>query len=294
MAGGLALIFVPRQAARGWRGLWLAMLCLAFGCARAAEPVGAAGEEWRLMEEAIERDARSVEAAQERALREARARGDKRAMLKALNTLTLMRAMQSLTAAHLEKIEAAPDLPRQLEADAVKLRQVLVNLLSNAVKLTERGEGRLHARLHEDRLAVQVSDTGVGIAEGELAQLGEAFMQAEAGRHTAEGTGLGLAISRGLVRLMGGELLLSSRLGEGTELRACEGASAQPARAPTVVPVGLRPRLQAALASLDVAAVEEALQAIRRHDVAAASTLEPPIRRFDYEGARRMLDEAAA
>src|SRR6185369_13149793 len=106
------------------------------------------------------------------------------------------------------------------------LRQVLLNLVGNAIKFTQRGEVRVRvsspgatrdAAEDESRVApglrIEVSDTGVGIDSRELAQLGEAFTQAQAGRQAGEGAGLGLAISRGFVRLMGGQLRLTSQLG---------------------------------------------------------------------------------
>jgi len=117
-------------------------------------------------------------------------------------------------------VEASPQLAPRLEADVVKLRQVLANLLSNAIKFTPRGRVTLAAQpLDEGRLRFRVADTGVGIASHELAQLGEAFVQAQAGRQAAEGTGLGLALSRAYVQLMGGELQLSSEPGRGTSVQ---------------------------------------------------------------------------
>lgn len=114
-------------------------------------------------------------------------------------------------------VEARSPLPSHVEADVLKLRQVLVNLLGNAIKFTSRGSVTLVVEMAgERRLRLRVTDTGVGIAAGELGTLGEAFVQAQAGRQAAEGTGLGLALSRGFVQLMGGELRIESELGRGT------------------------------------------------------------------------------
>jgi signal transduction histidine kinase/ActR/RegA family two-component response regulator len=114
-------------------------------------------------------------------------------------------------------IESEPATPRHVRADAVKLRQVLVNLLGNAIKFTERGSVTLRAEaVGATRIGFSVSDTGVGISDEDLRALGQAFMQAQAGRQFAEGTGLGLAISRAFVGLMGGELELRSQPGQGT------------------------------------------------------------------------------
>jgi signal transduction histidine kinase len=106
-----------------------------------------------------------------------------------------------------------------LRVDQRAIRQVLLKLLSNAVKFTPAG-GRvtLAAEPAEDgALLVRVIDTGIGIAPAELARLGEAFVQIDAGKDRQhQGVGLGLAISRRLVELHGGSLRIESRLGAGT------------------------------------------------------------------------------
>jgi CheY-like chemotaxis protein/nitrogen-specific signal transduction histidine kinase len=118
-------------------------------------------------------------------------------------------------------VERAPDTPRYVRTDAMKLRQVLINLLSNAFKFTSKGAVTLRIDMAGEgapigRLSIAVIDTGEGIAAEELSRLGGAFVQAQAGRRVKEGTGLGLAISRNFVALMGGELTLSSKPGKGT------------------------------------------------------------------------------
>ncbi|MFN3514958.1 MAG: ATP-binding protein [Phenylobacterium sp.] len=100
--------------------------------------------------------------------------------------------------------------------DASRLRQVLSNLVSNAVKFTHAGDVRVAVSAGPDAVAFSVSDTGPGIAAELLPALFEKFQQGDVSttrRHG--GTGLGLAISRELVRLMGGELTVESREGEG-------------------------------------------------------------------------------
>jgi PAS domain S-box-containing protein len=119
--------------------------------------------------------------------------------------------------------EAAPDLPATLRVDEKRLRQVLLNLLSNAVKFTDRGSVSLRVhRLRQDgpaataRLRFEVCDSGIGMDEGQLARLFRPFEQvAEAARREG-GSGLGLAISQQLVGLMGGEVRVASRPGEGS------------------------------------------------------------------------------
>jgi cell cycle sensor histidine kinase DivJ len=105
-------------------------------------------------------------------------------------------------------------------ADRRALNQILINLISNAVKFTPRG-GRVTvgAQCEGPDLFVTVEDTGVGIGEEDLPRLGEAFFQARSSydrRH--DGSGLGLSIVKGLVRLHGGDMDISSRLGEGTRV----------------------------------------------------------------------------
>jgi CheY-like chemotaxis protein len=125
------------------------------------------------------------------------------------------------------RIDNAADVPKYIKADAVKLRQVLINLLNNAIKFTSEGSVILKVGKGSGlpspqegpngcRLSFAVIDTGPGIAPDELRELGNAFMQTQAGRRAREGTGLGLAISRSFVQLMGGELKATSEIARGT------------------------------------------------------------------------------
>ncbi|MEQ9622073.1 PAS domain S-box protein [Coleofasciculus chthonoplastes] len=129
-------------------------------------------------------------------------------------------------------------LPRYVETDEGKLRQVLINLLSNAIKFTSQGGVTLRVKevqgeprgtgaenvetchgtsgSQEAQLRFEIEDTGPGIAPKELESLFEAFVQTETGRKSLEGTGLGLPISQQFVRLMGGEIQVNSRLNKGT------------------------------------------------------------------------------
>ncbi|MBK1649682.1 ATP-binding protein [Rhabdochromatium marinum] len=118
--------------------------------------------------------------------------------------------------------QVAPNLPRRLVGDRRCLTQVLNNLLSNAIKFTERGQitMSIRAATAEAKIAhlvFAVRDTGIGLSEPQLTELFQPFHQIDGGitRHYG-GTGLGLVISRQLVRLMGGELHLSSTPGHGT------------------------------------------------------------------------------
>lgn len=123
--------------------------------------------------------------------------------------------------------ERSPNVPQYIATDEVKLRQVLINLLNNALKFTK--EGGVVVRVMKSLappdngatperalLTFEVQDSGVGIAPDELDTLFEAFVQSKSGREAQEGTGLGLPISRQFVRLMGGEMRVSSQEGDGT------------------------------------------------------------------------------
>jgi PAS domain S-box-containing protein len=128
-------------------------------------------------------------------------------------------------------VSAEPNVPRALVGDPVRLGQILMNLTGNAVKFTERGEVAVLVSLcataprpladDEVALEIQVRDTGPGIPEDRLEAIFQSFGQADDSitrRHG--GTGLGLAITRELVGLMGGEVRVDSRLGEGSRFTA--------------------------------------------------------------------------
>ncbi|HDX9008827.1 TPA: transporter substrate-binding domain-containing protein [Aeromonas dhakensis] len=111
------------------------------------------------------------------------------------------------------------EVPDQARIDAVRVGQVLSNLLNNAVKFTERGEIRIQVGLQAERLAITVSDTGIGIAEEKQDRLFTPFEQVESDiTRRFGGTGLGLAICHQLAQKMGGTLMLESKPGHGTRL----------------------------------------------------------------------------
>jgi signal transduction histidine kinase/DNA-binding NarL/FixJ family response regulator/sugar lactone lactonase YvrE len=116
--------------------------------------------------------------------------------------------------------DLAPDLPDVIRADEQRLRQVLLNLLANAVKFTEQGEVALQVKfLPPARLSFEIRDTGIGIAEKDQQTVFQPFSQVGSTRQRLGGTGLGLAISRQFVRLMGGDIELESRVGQGSVFR---------------------------------------------------------------------------
>ena len=135
------------------------------------------------------------------------------------------------------------ELPRYVFADENKLRQVMINIMANAVKFTEEGgiavrvkrlsieDGRLSIEKiyqqssqstinnQQSTILFEVEDTGVGIAEDEMDRVFQYFEQTASGRESKSGTGLGLAIARDYVRMMGGDITVTSRVGKGSTFR---------------------------------------------------------------------------
>lgn len=144
--------------------------------------------------------------------------------------LQTMREMFQIRAAAKQlslQFEIAPDLPQSVFSDEGKLRQVLINLLSNAVKFTQKGgvtlrgsvvNSRKQLRTDKEQLTLhfEVEDTGRGIAPEEIDTLFQPFVQTTSGMEAREGTGLGLSISRQFVRLMGGNIQITSTVGQGS------------------------------------------------------------------------------
>jgi signal transduction histidine kinase/AmiR/NasT family two-component response regulator len=111
----------------------------------------------------------------------------------------------------------APDIPKAVIGDEMRLSQILINLLSNAVKFTPKGGDiwltfkRIGTRNGKEEIEASVRDTGIGITEQQKARLFNAFVQADSS--TAKrfgGTGLGLAITKSLAELMGGSITIES------------------------------------------------------------------------------------
>jgi CheY-like chemotaxis protein/CHASE3 domain sensor protein len=116
------------------------------------------------------------------------------------------------------KVEVEPGVPLRMETDMQRLGQILKNLLSNAIKFTEKGEVSLRISLDAGgRIVFAVRDTGIGIGAEQHQFIFEAFRQADGSTHRKYGgTGLGLSISRDLAHLLGGDIEVQSRLGEGS------------------------------------------------------------------------------
>ena len=121
--------------------------------------------------------------------------------------------------------DIAPDVPRTLVGDALRLRQILFNLVGNAIKFTETGSVQVtmsrlpYCRAEHACVLFEVADTGIGIADDMLGLIFEPFTQAE-GTYSRrfQGAGLGLAIVRKIVRMLDGEVAIDSEAGVGTTI----------------------------------------------------------------------------
>ena len=139
--------------------------------------------------------------------------------------------------------DLSPQLPAWVAGDETRLRQVILNLVSNALKFTDSGEVILSAAVEREDpagclIAIEVRDTGIGIAPEQLPRLFDSFYQADASiSRRYGGTGLGLAISKHLVEMMGGTIAVESTPGQGARFRfTVRLASAREPAAPAPAP----------------------------------------------------------
>ncbi|MCK5170750.1 MAG: response regulator, partial [Bacteroidales bacterium] len=108
------------------------------------------------------------------------------------------------------------NLPK-VETDELKINQVLLNIISNAVKFTEKGSVNISARQEKEYIYIDVTDTGIGVSEKMLPHIFDEFRQADgSSSRQYEGTGLGLAIANKLIKVLGGNISVKSKLGEGS------------------------------------------------------------------------------
>src|SRR6476469_6855412 len=117
-------------------------------------------------------------------------------------------------------------LPKAVNADEKRLRQVLINLLGNAIKFTEKGgvifkvgvigTGEDSDQSQLTKIRFHIQDTGIGMAPEQLEKIFLPFEQVGNSQHKVEGTGLGLAIAQKIVQMMGGEIKVESILGQGS------------------------------------------------------------------------------
>ncbi|MDA3904257.1 MAG: response regulator [Desulfuromusa sp.] len=140
-------------------------------------------------------------------------------------------------------VDLSREIPPGLIGDTLRLTQVLNNLLSNALKFTPQGSVTLQVAplkrtAEQSYLAFTINDTGIGLSEDQLEQIFKPFVQVDSTftRHHG-GSGLGLAISRELCRLMGGDLTVESRLGQGSAFHFELPFKIDPAVAPVMQPL---------------------------------------------------------
>lgn len=141
---------------------------------------------------------------------------------KPFNLREMLKGVQSQNAVLAEKknlvfrLDIDDRLPEVLVGDVSRIRQIMINLVSNAVKFTDSGSVVMEAAVHtKEAWRVTITDTGVGIPSHLQEIIFDEFRQAEDGIQRG-GTGLGLAIVRKLVLMMGGNIRLSSEVGQGT------------------------------------------------------------------------------
>jgi len=161
--------------------------------------------------------------------------------LRELVDRVLLRARSLLEEKPIELRAEIPDGVGTVNADFVKLKQVLTNLVANAIKFTESGEVTVRVVEGDDALELVVEDTGIGIPPEHIATIFEPFRQANAGIQRAYGgTGLGLAIAKGICDAHGGSIHVESTPGQGSRFCArlprTPGAAPAPVAAPQPVP----------------------------------------------------------
>lgn len=158
------------------------------------------------------------------------------------------------------------ECPETFDCDPVRLKQILVNLAGNALKFTSQGSVRVRARTAGDEargrtLAIEVSDTGIGIPPEALGKLFRPFSQVH---QRSGGTGLGLQISRSLARLLDGDISVTSEVGRGTTFLLelpLEGAEGRLTTLPRrAVPVEKARSLPAALRGRRLLVVDDSLE----------------------------------
>jgi two-component system, cell cycle sensor histidine kinase DivJ len=120
----------------------------------------------------------------------------------------------------IDLVTRAPDDLPHITGDLRAFKQIVLNLVSNAIKFTERGGTvTVSAAVEGSRLELRVADTGVGIGPEDLKRIGDPFFQAgKTYQRRHEGTGLGLSIVKSLVGLHSGEMIVQSRIDEGTTI----------------------------------------------------------------------------
>lgn len=139
--------------------------------------------------------------------------------------VSIMRAEAQSKGLNLRCRWASP-VPSVVETDGARLRQILLNLIGNAIKFTQHGMIEVVARVapsaNRHNLLIDVTDTGIGIAEDKLQCIFEPFVQADSSvTRRFGGTGLGLTICSRMARMLGGDITVKSQLGVGSTFTVC-------------------------------------------------------------------------
>ena len=107
----------------------------------------------------------------------------------------------------------------RINSDAMKIKQIIINLVSNAIKYTSRGEVCLEIHVNEEKLLIDVKDTGAGIPADKLNEIFKPFTRLESNNTLAHGSGYGMYVVKGLIDLLGGTINILSEVGKGTLIK---------------------------------------------------------------------------
>ncbi|WP_332311017.1 ATP-binding protein [Stenotrophomonas sp. SY1] len=196
------------------------------------------------------------------------------------DVVTLMAPMAERRGLLFER-DIAFDTPIRVTGDAMRLRQILMNLLGNAIKFTEQGKVAMSVELAPDHsgIVLTVSDTGPGISDEQLQRLFHRFEQGDGPRTTSRygGSGLGLAICQELTSVMGGSIVVQSRLGAGASfrvelpLRWAQAATGDEMVAAEELPISRALKILLVEDEVTVAQVISGLLVARGHEVVHAA-----------------------
>lgn len=214
-------------------------------------------------------------------------------------------------------VQVEEQMPRFIEGDEGKLRQIFINLIGNAAKFTEKGAIKIRASYHKQEqdiiLQVEVEDTGPGISKEDLGCLFRYFEQASTGHKHHSGSGLGLAISREYARLMGGDITVSSVPGQGSIFRLSVKVKAgienyvMKERSPEiamrpeylnnkktdtelVIPRELRQELGEAVLRLNIKKTREIIQTITALDQHSGEVLQQMVDSLEFDRLLKLLE----
>ncbi len=134
----------------------------------------------------------------------------------------MQESIEHLKLFYVEKQQRISFLPKEnllVRVDKSKLKQVFINIISNAIKYTpDGGEVKILLLPHEKDVEVKIIDNGIGIPAEDVSRVFERFYRVDKGRSRQQGgTGLGLSIAQDIVHAHDGEIVASSKLGEGSE-----------------------------------------------------------------------------